>query len=274
MSGGSSEARTDPVLGTFAASALAGKTCLVTGAASGMGRAVARRFAESGARVVMADIQAEALEEAAGAIRSRGVVHQPQPVAGDLAAVDACAQVLARAVQSGGRLDAVVNCAGMGGMVGTVETHPVEVWHRVLDTNLGSVFGVCRAAVPHLRAAGGGAIVNFASAAAYRGSAALPSHVYAASKGGVIALTRVMAASYGRDRIRVNAIVPGLVRTAMTEGIMNEAQRALDAGGGAPIGRIGEPDDAAGCALFLVSDASTYVTGTILFMDGGASVSR
>jgi 3-oxoacyl-[acyl-carrier protein] reductase len=274
VSSGSFDAKTDPVLGTFAANALAGKTCLVTGAASGMGRAIARRFAESGARVVMADIQGEALAAAAGAIRGLGVEHDPQPVAGDLAAVDACAQVVAHAVEAGGRLDAVVNCAGMGGMVGTVESHPVEVWQRVLDTNLGSVFAVCRAAVPHLRAAGGGAIVNFASAAAYRGSAAVPSHVYAASKGGVIALTRVMAASYGRDRIRVNAIVPGLVRTAMTEGMMDEAQRALDTGDGAPIGRIGEPDDAAGCALFLVSDASTYVTGAILFMDGGAAVSR
>ena len=174
MSSGSFDARTEPVLSTFAANALAGKTCLVTGAASGMGRAIARRFAESGARVVMADIQVEALEEAADAIRGLRVEHDPQPVAGDLAAVDACAEVVARAVETGGRLNAVVNCAGMGGMVGTVESHPVEVWHRVLDTNLGSVFGVCRAAVPHLRAAGGGAIVNFASAAAYHGSAACP----------------------------------------------------------------------------------------------------
>src|SRR5262249_37593035 len=158
-----------------------------------------------------ADIQAEAVEAAADAIRGLRVEHDPQPVAGDLATVDACAEVVARAVETGGCLNAVVNCAGMGGIVGTVESHPGEVWPRVLDTNPGSVFGVCRAAVPHLRAAGGGAIVNFASAAAYRGSAAVPSHVYAASKGGVIAITRVMAASYGRDRIRVNAIVPGLV---------------------------------------------------------------
>lgn len=156
MSDGSSEPRSGLVLGIFAANALAGKTCLVTGAASGMGRAVARRFAESGARVVMADIQAEALEAAAGAIHDLGVEQDPQPVAADLAVVDACADVVARAVEAGGRLDVVVNCAGMGGMVGTVESHPVEVWHRVLDTNLGSVFGVCRAAVPHLRSAGGG----------------------------------------------------------------------------------------------------------------------
>lgn len=175
MSSGSSDAKTDPILGTFAANALAAKTCLVTGAASGMGRAIARRFAEAGARVVMAGIQFEALAAAASAIYGLGVEHDPQPVAGDLATVDACVRVVAQAVEAGGRLDVVVNCAGIGGMVGTVESHPVEVWRRVLDTNLGSVFAVCRAAVPHLRAAG--AIINFASVAAYRGSAAVPSHV-------------------------------------------------------------------------------------------------
>jgi len=262
------------VLGTFGRQALSGKTCIVTGAGSGMGRAVARRFAEAGAEVVMADINGDAVEETGRTIRDDGAGREPVAVTVDLGDVDACAALIERAVAASGQLDVVVNCAGIGGLIGTVETHPLDAWKQVLDTNLGSVFGVCRAAVPHLRAAGGGTIVNFASAAAYQGSAAVPSHAYAASKGGVLALTRVMAASYGRDRIRVNTIVPGLVRTAMTEAMMEQAQRQIDAGGGAPIGRIGEPDDAAGCALFLASDAATYVTGITLFMDGGAAVSR
>ncbi len=215
----------DLVLGTFANRALAGKTCIVTGAGSGMGRAVARRFAQAGARVVMADVRSDAVEATGRTFRDEGADLEPLAVTVDLTGVDACAALVEQAVAASGRLDAVVNCAGVGGMIGTVETHPLDAWKHALDTNLGSVFGVCRAAVPHLRAAGGGAIVNFASAAAYRGSAAVPSHAYAASKGGVIALTRVMAASYGRDRIRVNAIVPGLVRTAMTEAMMERAQR-------------------------------------------------
>jgi len=264
----------DLVLGTFGRQALAGKTCIVTGAGSGMGRAIARRFAEAGAQVVMADINGDAVAATGRSIQEAGAGPAPVAVTVDLSDADACSELVERALAAAGRLDVVVNCAGVGGMIGTVETHPLEAWQRALDTNLGSVFGVCRAAVPHLRAAGGGAIVNFASAAAYRGSAAVPSHAYAASKGGVLALTRAMAASYGRDRIRVNTIVPGLVRTAMTEAMMEQAQRQLDAGGGAPIGRIGEPDDAAGCALFLASDAATYVTGITLFMDGGAAVSR
>jgi 2-hydroxycyclohexanecarboxyl-CoA dehydrogenase len=266
--------RPDPVLGTFGRGALAGRACIVTGAGSGMGRAIALRFAEAGATVAMADVSAEGLGETEGLLRSARSAAESVAVTVDLAEPEACRHLAARAFEAAGRLDVVVNCAGVGGVVGTVESHAPEEWRRVLEVNLGSVYAVCRAALPHLRAAGDGAIINFGSAAAYRGSAAMPSHVYAASKGGVVALTRAMAASYGGDRIRVNAIIPGLVRTAMTERLVAAAQRVLDHGGGAPIGRIGEPDDAAGCALFLASDAAAYVTGVALFMDGGAAVSR
>jgi NAD(P)-dependent dehydrogenase (short-subunit alcohol dehydrogenase family) len=129
---------------------------------------------------------------------------------------------------------------------------------------------VSRAAIPHLRAAGGGSIINTASVSAFRGRPERPSHAYAASKGAVLSLTRAMAVSYGRDRIRVNAICPGVIRTRLTADIVGGAQQAAEAGHGIPIGRVGEPEDVARCALFLATDDSSFITGTHVVVDGGA----
>jgi NAD(P)-dependent dehydrogenase (short-subunit alcohol dehydrogenase family) len=180
--------------------------------------------------------------------------------------------VVAAAVEAYGRLDVLFNNAGIGTLAigGTVETIPVENWDLALDVNVRSMYLTSRAAIPHLRAAGGGAIVNTASVAAFRGTAERPSHAYAASKGAVLSLTRAMAASYGRDRIRVNAICPGTIRTRLTVDMIERVEREAAECRGIPLERVGEPEDIARCALFLASDDASFISGTQIVVDGGA----
>jgi len=192
-------------------------------------------------------------------------------VTADLARPEDCAAVVAAAGDSG-RVDVVFNNAGVGTMVvgGTVETISLDTWDLALDVNVRAMYLVSRAALPALRRAGGGSIINTSSVSAFRGSTGRPSHAYAASKGAVLALTRAMAASYGRDRIRVNAICPGTIRTRLTADIIERAEREAAEGRQIPLGRVGEPEDIARCALFLASDLSSWISGTEIVVDGGA----
>jgi len=193
-------------------------------------------------------------------------------VVADLAQAAQCPAVVGTALASWGRLDVLFNNAGVGTMVvgGTVETIDLERWDLAQDVNVRAMYLVSRAAVPHMREAGGGAIVNIASVAAFRGSTERPSHAYAASKGAVLSLTRAMAASYGRDRIRVNAICPGTIRTRLTADIVERVARVAMEGRGIPLGRVGEPEDIAHCALFLASDDASFISGAHIVVDGGA----
>lgn len=249
---------------------LAGKVAIITGAATGIGRASALLFAEAGARVALVDSRETELARTVADVGAAGGTATPLPA--DLARPEDCAAVVAGAVRAFGRLDVLLNNAGVGTRVvgGTVETISLEHWDLAQDVNVRAMYLVSRAAVPHLRAAGGGAIVNVSSVSAFRGSVERPSHAYAASKGAVLALTRAMAASYGRDRIRVNAICPGTIRTRLTADIVERVERAAREGHGIPLGRVGEPEDIARCALFLASDDAAFVSGASLVADGGA----
>jgi NAD(P)-dependent dehydrogenase (short-subunit alcohol dehydrogenase family) len=253
-----------------ASRALTGKVALITGASTGIGRASALLFAGAGARVALVDVREAELERAAADVRGAG----GEAVAAtlDLAHPDDCTAAVDAAVIAFGRLDVVLNNAGVGTMVvgGTVETITVEHWDLAQDVNVRAMYLVSRAAIPHLRAGGAGAIVNIASVSAFRGSVERPTHAYAASKGAVLALTRSMAASYGRDRIRVNAICPGTIRTRLTADIVERTERAAREGRGIPLGRVGEPEDIARCALFLASDDASFISGAQIVVDGGA----
>jgi len=249
--------------------ALGGKVALITGAATGIGRASALLFSEAGAKVALADVRAPELERTASEVRAAG--GEVTTLAADLARPDDCASVVASTVAAFGRLDVLLNNAGVGTMVvgGTVESIGLEHWDLAQDVNVRAIYLVSRVAVPHMRRAGG-AIVNIASVSAFRGSVERPSHAYAASKGAVLSLTRAMAASYGRDRIRVNAICPGTIRTRLTADIVERVESAAKEGRGIPLGRVGEPEDIARCALFLASDAAGFISGTHIVVDGGA----
>jgi NAD(P)-dependent dehydrogenase (short-subunit alcohol dehydrogenase family) len=254
----------------MAAHTLAGKVAVVTGAATGIGRATALVFARAGALLALGDVRGDELEHTAAAVSSAGATAVSAVV--DLARPDDCAAVVDAAVRAHGRIDVLFNNAGVGTMVvgGTVETIDLERWDLAQDVNLRAMYLTSRAAIPHLRAAGGGSIINTASVSAFVGRPERPTHAYAASKGAVLSLTRAMAVSYGRDRIRVNAICPGLIRTRLTADIADAAARRAAEGQGIPIGRVGEPEDIARCALFLASDDSSFITGTHIVVDGGA----
>jgi NAD(P)-dependent dehydrogenase (short-subunit alcohol dehydrogenase family) len=255
------------------AGVLAGKAAIITGAATGIGRASAILFAQAGARVALVDVRQPEVEAAADAVRAAVGPDAAVAIVADLSRPEACASAVEQAAASLGHLDVVFNNAGVGTLVvgGTVESISLEHWDLAQDVNVRAMYLVSKAAVPHLRTAGGGAIVNTSSVSALQASRSRPSHAYAASKGAVLALTRAMAVSLGRDRIRVNAICPGLIRTRLTVDIVEAAENAAAEDDGIPIGRVGEPEDIARCALFLASDAASFITGTQIVVDGGAT---
>lgn len=254
-----------PVMGT-----LDGKVAIVTGGATGIGRASAMLFARAGARVLVADMRDDELAKTAAAVRDAGGEVLAAPA--DLVQPEACRMVVETAVRAWGHVDVLFNNAGVGTMVvgGTVETIELERWDLAQDVNVRAIYLTSRAAIPAMRAAGGGSIINTASVSAFRGSMGRPSHAYAASKGAVVSLTRAMAASFGRDRIRVNAICPGTIRTRLTADIIERVERDAKEGQGIPLGRVGEPEDIARCALFLASDDAAWISGAAIVVDGGA----
>src|SRR5262249_14678371 len=177
--------------------ALRGKTAVITGAATGIGRSSALHLARAGARVAIADLREVELARTEADVRATG--GEVVSVAADLARPDRCEAVIAEAVRAFGRLDVLLNNAGVGTMVvgGTVESISLDHWNLAQDGNVCAIYLVTRAAVPHLRNAGGGAVVNIASVSAFRGSVGRPGHAYAASNGAGLGLTRARAAARG-----------------------------------------------------------------------------
>jgi NAD(P)-dependent dehydrogenase (short-subunit alcohol dehydrogenase family) len=248
---------------------LEGKVCLITGSGSGLGKASALRFAAEGARVVVSDVDDEAGRETVAEIESAG--GETAFVACDVTDDAQVAALFARAVERFGRLDVSFHNAGVLHQADSdpVET-PLEVWQRVLAINLTGVFLACRHAIPRLLEAGGGVIVNMASVSSFVG-AANPQIAYTTSKGGVLALTREVAATYARRGIRANALCPGPTRTPLFDQLIADAERIENRLEHVPLNRFANPDEVAGAALFLASDLSSYMTGAALLVDGGLS---
>ena len=237
--------------------ALEGKATLVTGAAGGIGRAVVDAFEEAGAEVFGVDVA-----ETNGVFRA------------DLGRADEAESAVASAVERFGRLDIVFNGAGISGRPfgdGPVHECAEEAWDRVLEANLKSVFLVCRNAVPQLIAGGGGSIVNVSSVLGIvGGDEDYGSHAYAASKGGVVALTRAIAAYYARQRVRCNVLCPAVIDTPQAARSVGDPRLRARLRELQPLtGEPGRPEDVAAAALFLASDASGFVTGVVLPVDGG-----
>jgi meso-butanediol dehydrogenase/(S,S)-butanediol dehydrogenase/diacetyl reductase len=240
-----------------------GKVVLITGAASGIGAAAARRFASEGARLMLGDVNeaggaAVARELGAGAAFQRVDVRDRQQVA---ALTDA-------AVERYGRLDVVFNNAGIGSYGKADELDP-EVWQDVIAVDLHSVFYGCRAAIPHLRRAGGGAIVNTASISGLHGDYGLGA--YNAAKGGVVNYTRTLAIDHASEKIRVNAVCPGPIDTALTGPLMADAKMVAEYRRLVPMGRVGLPEEVASAVAFLASADASYITGAMLVVDGGVT---
>ena len=248
-----------------------GKVAVVTGGASGIGRATARRLAAEGARVGIADVDEAGGERVAAGIREAGTdAFFRRTDVRSLADLEA---VLDEAIERHGRLDVLVNNAAVA-VPGSAGEMAEDDWARTLDVNLTGVWRGMRAAIPRMLAQGGGSIVNLSSVQAHVGF--LGWSGYAASKGGIDALTRQAAVEYARAGIRVNAIVPGTIMTEMNEAIMAEADDgdAVMAGWLAmhPIGRVGQPEEVAAAIVFLASDEASFITGELLRVDGGLVV--
>ncbi|HMS59035.1 MAG TPA: glucose 1-dehydrogenase [Tepidiformaceae bacterium] len=247
---------------------LAGKVAIVTGGSRGIGRSIAVGLAEAGADVVVAARKLEALEESVAAISATGRKGIAIPT--NVREMDALQNLIDQTKAQLGRVDILVNNAATNPVFGPVANLDERAWDTVMNTNVRSLFFLSKMARAAMLEHGqGGSIINVSSTGGFRASGGLGA--YSVSKAAVIMLTQVCAKEWGKDGIRVNCIAPGLIKTEFSRALWdNEAARQGGANAGAPLGRIGMPDEMAGAAVYFASAASSFTTGQTLVLDGGS----
>ena len=249
---------------------LSGRTALVTGGSRGIGRFLAEGLAEAGAHVLICSRKAEACEAAAAEITARGGL--ATPLAADVSDPASIERLVADALAIGGRIDILVNNAARAWAAPSME-YPLDGWDRVFDLNVRGAFWLCRLLAPQMRDNGGGSIINVSSLSAQLGASdeEQPIAAYPASKGALEAMTRDLAVKWAPHRIRVNVIEPGPFDTDLFEHIKGDPEVLARHNAQVPLGRPGGAADMKGVGVFLASDASAYVTGATLRVDGGVS---
>ena len=247
---------------------MAGKVAIVTGAAQGIGRAIATRLATEGAKVAIADIQEEVANATAQELRAAG--YAAVAVKLDVTSLPSAQAAAQKVAQEFGGIDVLVNNAGWDKLEPFVESTP-ETWDKVIAINFRGVIHCCKAAIPRLQSRGGGKIVSIASDAGRVGS--MGEAVYSGCKGAIIAFSKTLARELARNNINVNVVCPGPTETALLHGVMDKQPKVLDAmKRGIPMRRLGQPQDLAGAVAFLASTDADYVTGQVISVSGGLTM--
>ncbi len=246
---------------------LDGKVSIITGAANGMGRLAAQRFAEEGSAIVVADLDPDAVAEVTKGLIDAG--HRAAAAPTDVREPEQVEAMVRVAVDAFGGLDVLYNNAGVSpGDDDTPEVTTVDTWDFTFDVNVKGVFLCCKYGIPAMRDSGGGSIVNVASFVAHMG-AATPQIAYTSSKGAVLSMTKEIAAIYARQGIRANALCPGPVLTPLLAKFLSDDAKRQRRLVHIPMGRFGEAAEMVNGALFLASDEASYMTGQSLLIDGG-----
>ncbi len=254
---------------------LDGKMALITGGGTGIGAAISKRYVADGAKVCITGRRLEMLDDTVKALPAGSAV----ACAGDVSKKDDVVRMIETAVKFGGRLDILVNNAALDQHPSNVVDLDIEVWQKVVDVNLTGPFLTMKAAIPRMIEGGGGSIINVASLAGIRSIPNMPA--YCSTKGGLIMLTQQAALDYGPMKVRCNVICPGAVRTDMMEGAMAPFAQALktDVDGvfkffskDVPLRRVSRPAEIAGICSYLGSDDSSFMTGAVIPIDGGAAI--
>jgi len=248
---------------------LDGKVALVTGASKGIGEAMARGLAAFGAKVVLSSRKQEAVDAVAAAFRTDGF--EATGIAANVGSIDEIQALVDNTVEAYGGLDIVINNAAANPVYGPVQNTDERAFDKIIDVNLKGPFELCKRVYPILQRRGGGSIIHISSIGGLKPEPGIG--IYSVSKAAIINLTRAMAQDWGGDNIRVNAICPGLIKTKFSEALWRDQDTHDHFIGNLPMGRIGEPDDLAGLAVYLASDASAYCTGGVYMVDGGYAAS-
>lgn len=244
---------------------LDGRVAVVTGASKGIGASIARALAEAGARVVVSSRKQDAVDEVAHAIVAAG--GEAIAVAANVGRLDEARALVDRTAAHWGGIDVVVNNAATNPVFGPVLDADDGVFDKIMAVNVKGPLEVCRRAHPHMQARGGGSIVNVASIGGISPEPGLG--LYSVSKAALVMLTKVLAQEWGADNIRANVVGPGLIRTKFSQTLWGDDRLLAHTLAQQPLQRIGLPEDVAGLALFLASDAAAYCTGGVYMVDGG-----
>lgn len=251
---------------------LDGKVAIITGVGSGMGRQAALMFASEGARVIGCDVNDAAGRETAALISGAG--GDTLFVTADVSREADVAEVVRRGVEQYGKLDILYNNAGIGPPTDAIATElPLDVFEWVMRVNVNGVFLFSKHAIPHLVGNGGGSVINVASIAGLYGGGVLPITAYGTSKAAVIGLTKQLAVQFARHRVRVNAVCPGPIETPILDPFFTDPEVKRRFSARVPIGRMGAPVDVVNLCLYLASDESAFMTGSIIVIDGGITAS-
>lgn len=244
---------------------LNGKVALVTGASKGIGEAMARGLAEFGAKVVVSSRKQEAVDAVAEAFRADGL--EATGIAANIGTLDDIHALVEKTVETYGGLDIIINNAAANPVFGPIQNTDERAFDKIIDVNLKGPFELCKKAYPILKERGGGSIIHIGSIGGIRPEAGIG--IYSVSKAAIHSLTQAMAQDWGADNIRVNAICPGLIKTRFSEALWSD-DKILDRFlKHIPLARAGTPDDVAGLAVYLASDAAAYCTGGVYMLDGG-----